>query len=222
MYPARALQMKPVAAGGGGGSSTLFLCRFGASPPVDEITSNTGTLVGNATVNIANNYLTTDGTGDWVTFPASADYNLNTTDFTLEVHASIASGQFGGIVCHRTGTTAGSWALFCNGDGTIDVYFDAINGGSPVGNFAGGAANGTMRQYVVVRQGNTWKTFLAGVQKTSQSISGSVGAGTGDLYVGTDPFNATARDIAANIGRVKISNTALWTSGFTPPAITDA
>lgn len=216
------------ASGGGLAASTLFLCRFGVSPPLDEVSSNTGTLVGNATVNTANNYVTLDGTGDWVTFPASAVFDMNTTDFTIEIHASIASGQVGGAIGHQViGDAAphpGRWSPFCNGNGTIDFYADNVNGGAPIIDFGAGAANGTMRHYAVVRQGSSWKTFVGGTLKSSVSQSGSIGVASpaAVLHVGTDPFNTTSRDIAANIGRVKLSNVALWTASFTAPAITDA
>lgn len=213
--------INPYAFGVSLASSTLFLCRFGVSPPLDEVSLNTGTLVGNATVNTGNNYVTTDGTGDWVTFPASTVFDLNTTDFTLEVHASVASGQVGGIVGHTAGGL-GRWAIFCNGNGTIDIYFDNANGGIPMGNFGAGAANGTMRHFAMVRQGSAWKTYIDGVNKTTANVPGAVGSQSVPMYIGTDPFNTTSRDIAANIGRVKISNTPLWTSNFTSPAITDA
>lgn len=211
------------AAGGGApDANTLFLCRFTASPPVDEISSATGTLVGNATVDTANSRLTLDGSGDWVTFASSSAFDIG-GDFTVEVHTDQAAGQTGGIV-GRDPSGAGRWVFYCNGDGTMDFYAENVQAGRIVGTFgAGGLLNGSEHHLAVCRESNTWRAYFDGVQKLSANVSGSVGATSADLFIGTDPFDTTGRDIAGHIGRVKISNVCRYPSGttFTPPARTD-
>lgn len=215
------------AAGGSGLASpdanTLFLCRFWNTPPVDDVGGGSGTLVGNSFVTTASHIVTTDGTGDWITFASSSVFDLNTTDFTLEFHGNVPAAQVGGSLSHRPPPTNGSWAIFHNGNGTMDFYADHISGSALI-NFGTGAANGTMRHYALVRQGSTWKTYVDGVNKATVTNAGGMAAATGAaaLYIGTDSFNTTARDISGDFGRVKISNNARWTANFTPPAITDA
>ncbi len=204
--------------------TTTFLTRFTASPPVDEVSLGTGTLVGNATADTANSRLTTDGTGDWCTFAASSVFDL-AGDFTLEAHTDQAAAQVGGLLGHVDShvTNVGRWVIYCNGDGSFDFYADNIRG-IPIVGSAGAQFNGTEKHVAICRESNTWRCYVAGVQKQSTAaLSGTIGSTSAVLYIGTDPFSTTARDIAAHIGRVKISNSCLYPGGttFTPPARTD-
>jgi hypothetical protein len=113
-----------------------------------------------------------------------------------------------------------AWGFFHNGNGTIDIYIDNISG-SPFLNFGAGAADNTMKHYALVRSGNTWTAYVSGVQKSTTTNAGTIGTSLATFGIGTDFFNSTARDISGNFGRFKISNVARWTSGFTPPLITD-
>jgi hypothetical protein len=202
-------------------ANTLWLFRYNVSPPTDEITSFALTLAGNATVDTTNHWMTCDGAGDWASTTNTTGFNIPSGDFTLEMHMQVPSGQVGGSVSRRPGINSGSWAWFHNGNGTIDCYFDNISG-SPLINFGAGAADNTMKHYALVRSGNTWTTYINGTQKGTVTNSGTIGTALSTFGIGTDFFNAGARDISGNFGRLKCSNIARWTSGgFTPPAITD-
>lgn len=211
--------MKPVAAI----PAPLFRARFAVSPPVDEIGSSTGTLVGNATADTANSRLTLDGTGDWCTFPSNSVFDL-AGDFTLSVHCDVAAAQVGGII-GRTESGVGNvgrYVMYCNGNGTLDFYADNITGGIIVG-FGAAALNGSEHHLVVCREGNVWRSYRDGVQKQSATFAGTIGTQSKALYIGTDPFSTATRDILANIGRVAIYNSCIYPGGtsFTPPARTD-
>lgn len=201
-------------------ANTLVLIRYGVSPPLEEISGGSLTLSGNATVDTTNHWMTCDGTGDWASASNTNGLNPPAGDFTMEMHMKVPAAQSGGSVARRAGINPGSWAWFHNGNGTIDIYFDNISG-SPLLNFAAGAADDTMKHYALVRSGNTWTTYINGVQKGTTTNSGTVGNALATFSIATDTFNSTARDISGNFGRFKISNVARWTSGFTPPAITD-
>jgi hypothetical protein len=208
------------ASGGTPDANTLYLIRYNVSPPTEEITNTPLTLAGNASVDTTNHWMTCDGTGDWATLSSTTGLNVPSGNFTIEQHMKVPAAQSGGSIARRAGINAGSWAWFHNGNGTIDIYFDNISG-SPLLNFAAGAADDTMKHYALVRSGNTWTTYINGVQKGTTTNSGTVGTALATFSIATDAFNSTARDISGNFGRMKISNVARWTSGFTPPLITD-
>jgi hypothetical protein len=209
------------AGGGSPDANTLYLIRYGVSPPFEEITSTSLTLSGNASVDTTNHWMTCDGTGDWASIHTT-NFNVPAGDFTLEMHMKVPAAQSGGSMSRRAGINSGSWAWFHNGNGTIDAYVDNISG-SPLINFGAGAADDFLHHYMLSRSGNTWYTAVGGVIKGTVTNSGTVGTAIADFSIGTDMFNATARDISGNFGRFKISNICRFGPGgnFTPPAITD-
>jgi hypothetical protein len=164
--------------------------------------------------------MTCDGTGDWASASGITGCNIPAGDFTLEIHMKTAAAAAGGSIARRAGINPGSWGLFHNGDGTIDAYFDNVSA-SPLLNFGAGAADNTMKHYAIVRSGNTWTSYVQGVQKATTTNSGTIGTALATFTIGSDAFNLTARDLAGTFARAKCSNVARWTSSFTPPSLTD-
>lgn len=211
----------PAAAGGGGGldANTTFLTRFTASPPVDEVSLATGTLAGNATCDTANSRITLDGAGDWCIYTSTSVFDLP-GDFTIELYADCAAAEVGGLAGRKPAGNPGRWVMYCAGDGSLGFYADNISGVPLV--FAAGVLDGSNKHIAICRESDTWRLYKAGAQVNSSVTAGSIGSASANLYIGTDPFADTSRDVAGHIGRFKISNTCRYPggTGFTPPAIT--
>lgn len=201
---------------------TLFLCRMNVSPPIDEVSSATGTLVGNASIDTGNSQLVLDGAGDWLTFSGSAiNDEFGGGDFTIEFHCDMAAAQVGGIAGRDpSGNTR--WTFYCSGTGNMSFYANAFSTGSAVVG-ANSMLNGSEHHFALVREGSTYRLYRDGVQAASSTWASGPTTGTGTFYIGTDPFSTTGRDMAGRISRFKISNICRYSSGstFTPPARTD-
>ena len=198
--------------------TTRFLCRFTSNPPVDEISGNSGTVVGNPTINTGSSEIVLDGTGDWVTFAGGTQFDP-TTNWTIEWHTNQAAAQVGGCLSRAISGTS-RYVPYCNGSGGMQWYGTPSAFGP-----ASGVLNGTMKHFAYVRDGGTWRFYVDGVQQASTANSGAPAPDAATtFYIGTDVFDAAGRDVAATMSRVKISNIALYPSGttFTPPSRTSA
>jgi hypothetical protein len=195
------------AGGGGLAASTIFLWRGLDATPVDEVSLATGTLVGNAYVDTTNGWLMCDGTGDWLTFPGGSIDVEAPGDWTFECHVQGGDGGSGLVARSSSGN---SRFILYNGPGTYSYYASAFPGEFVVGS---SSANGSVRHVAIVRDGNTWRQYIDGVQQDTETWTGAHTTSSDNLYIGADPFNLGARDTTAKLGRVKFSNVCLYPSG---------
>lgn len=210
--------------------NTKFLTRFSAATPTEEISGVSGSLAGNANCDTGNKQLVLDGTGDWATWPApvtnglmAGRYNVD-TNWTLELHTTVAAAQVGGLIS-RGAIGALRWALYCNGTGNVSFYADAFSAGTPLLLTGAGALDGSEHHIAVVRDGGTWRMYFDGAQVDTEAWGdrpSNFGSNDIGLYIGTDEADTTGRDVAGRIARVKMSSICRYPSGttFTPPART--
>lgn len=211
-------------------ANTVFLTRFAAATPTEEVSGVSGSFAGGASCDTANKQLVLDGTGDWATWPSPSSnaamtgrYSV-TTNWTMEVHTNLAAAQVGGIMSR--GATGGSrYALYCSGSGNVAFYADAFSTGVPVVDSSAANLDGNEHHIAVVRDGGTYRMYFDGVQVDSQAWA-SAPANTSliGLFIGTDEASTTTRDVAGRIARFKLSDVCRYPSGttFTPPTRFDA
>lgn len=178
-------------------------------------TPKTVTAVGNAQISTAQSKfggasIAFDGSGDYLTVPASEAMTLGSTNFTVEcfLHLNVIntsmviydSGQLVGPVIYVT--SANEWGLFFNGSNRIVTSNPA-------------ATANTWNHLAWTRSGSDSKLFLNGVQ-------------IGSTYTGTNNYSSTAPRIGARfdatlplngyIDEFRITKgVARYTSNFTPP-----
>ena len=223
------LIINPYRYGGGGGggpdANTIFLTRFSAATPVDEVSAASGTLAGNANCDTTNKRLNVDGSGDSCSFNGGSINTNVTTGWTVETHVEVANGTADAVIVAKDVVAAGGWILWYSlGSNTLQFYaydFNAyaaamMSAGSVFGLGAG------EKHCAVVRDGSTWRMYAAGVQVASQAWAGAPANSSAHLTIGNDTAGA-GRDLQGTIGRVKISDVCRYPSGttFTPPARTD-
>lgn len=197
-------------------ANTLFLARFRQSPPVNEVGNVAGTLVGGAACDTANAQLVLDGVGDWATWAGGATFDV-TANWTAEYLTDQASSEVGGAFA-RSASGTSRYAFYAPGDGHIRFFADAFDVAVPL-LAAGIVLNGSEHHIAVCRDGGTWRMYVDGVQVATNAWAGAP-ANSGDtFFVGTDALLSSSRDIAARLGRVKLSNVARYPAGtpFTPP-----
>lgn len=209
---------------------TTFLTRFSSSPPVDEVSSASGTLSGNASCDTTNKRLNLDGTGDRCRF-AGGDVNTSVgVGWTIEAHVSVVSGTNNGTIAARSAASTGGWwfayALNPPGSPVRACEFYAYEWDGlvlPLLQANNAFPDATERHVAVVRDGTTWRMYVDGVQSSTATWSGAPTNSTLPLDIGM--FDATAdTDLQGTIGRVKVSNFCRYPGGttFTPPSRTDA
>ena len=156
--------------------------------------------------------VTFDG-NDSLSVPNSTDLNFGSGDFTVECWVnSDNTGQNNNLVrMWDSSANRRSWAIEISSNKTITFSVNST-GSNPSTNVSGGSLeNGQWYHVATVRDGNTLRVFVNGIQVKTSSFSGS-------LY-----NNTTDAVLIGDITEGKISNvrivkgTAVYTTDFDPP-----
>ena len=168
-----------------------------------------------------------DGTGDFLTVPASSDFDLGSGNFTIEgfFNTSVASG-LEAVICsggyHEPGAN-GNWIFRISGASGVAVYTFDGEGTMEDGNFSTTIAADTWYHFALVREGTgTDETtcYINGTAIDTCTISKSLGdGGTNGLIIGDEPSGGPGNNpLNGMISNLRIlKGTALYTSNFTPP-----
>ena len=156
-----------------------------------------------------------DGTGDGLTAPNNAAFNLSNGDFTLEcwVYNSEVANSIG-----YAGVWGTSYILYRIGTSYRFYYYGPS--GSPLTSSIAAVAN-TWTHLAVVRNGSTLSFYVDGVLGASTNVST-----TAFSSIGSQPFGIGANFETGSVGfpftgymaglRL-VTGTAVYTSAFTPP-----
>ena len=233
-------------AGMGGGVGSNIVAGLAADPTyIDDVfstylykgtgadqTINNGIKLGNGG---AGNGVDFDGTGDYLSIPASNDLNLD-GDFTIEAWVKVDdlgwSSTRRTLFANSIGWTTNHAAISLmnsassNEENTIILYNNTstIADSSPVRV----EPSDGWTHIAITRSGSTIKIFKNGVQAGSTATySGEFKFGTGETWIGaiTMSTGSTPETYDGKISNLRvIKGTALYTSNFTPPttALTSA
>lgn len=208
---------------GADASTTFTDVNAGGSP-------HTWTAAGNAQVDTADSEFgggsaLFDGTGDWITTPDHADFNLGTSDWTMDLWFKINAA--GGTILRIAGqvdagfTAAGS-SIAVQREASNVIRLLVSNGTS----FAAGTID-SLAQYTnavntgwhhleVSRSGNTLYMFIDGVIQGSLAFTGTIPDSAATFGIGSlggfnaQPFNGWIDEFRLSVG------TARHTANFTP------
>ena len=170
-----------------------------------------------------------DGTGDYLSLPASSDFNFGSGDFTIEFfwHPTSTSrqalyhGSFGadysiGIDYNSVGTNKlGFWA---SSNGTTWDIVNADGGGSGI--TTGEPIQNAWNHIAYVRNGNSLTMYLNGGSVGSITSTATISLADTDTPVIGAWWNSNTAmsDIHGSISNFRIlKGTALYTSNYTPP-----
>lgn len=206
----------------GGDGSTTFTD--------SSLNPKTQTAVGNAQVDTAQSKfggasMLLDGTGDWVTTPDNADFNLGSSDFTVDLWFNC--NKAGGSDADLGGQTDGIGAPWSNTSYFIDrgsanamrffvsdgTNLTAIQGTTQFTN----ALNTGWHHLAAVRDGNTMRLFIDGVQEASGAFTGTLPNATALHTIGARASTGGSPWVGW-IDEWRITRgVARWTENFTPP-----
>lgn len=210
-------------------ANVVLLCGFngadGATAFTDESSAaRTATFVGNAQLDTAqakfgSASLLLDGTGDYVTFPNSADLQIAGQDFTIEAWVRIAAtGRVHTITNKRDGSGAEEHSFSI--DTSNHFSFSAYSSGAPIATMTGTTALATGAWYhaAASRSGSNWYLHVGGVLESTATSASAASTNTGVFHVGRDGFN-TARDFQGWIDEVRFTKgiSRYGAANFLPP-----
>jgi len=181
-----------------------------------------------------------DGTGDYITIASGTDFNLGSSDFSMEYwYYLTAYGSYApGVFCKRTGGVATGWTMLTSGFVCLigSTWHDSWSTPYWVGSTAStGFNNGTsttnLGQWTHVlctRQGTNARWFVNGKLLGYQSRSGAIDHLTGvPLAIGfggatsEQPFTGYVSSGRISVGSVptdyQTASTTIGTQIFTPP-----
>jgi len=166
-----------------------------------------------------------DGTDDCLHVPDHSDFSFGTGDFTLETwfrRSRVDADEW--ILMHSDGTSADSaagiqiWSAAYGGSNANKAHFRLRMGGSNISvNGTTTLAINTWYHMAGVRDGNTARLYINGVQEGSVSISGSLNDSSAPFVLGAVMSNGNA-GIQGYLDNARVSNNCRYPDGtsFTP------
>ncbi len=161
-----------------------------------------------------------DGTGDYLSIPDDADFDLSAGVFTLEAWVNITSGAYNQIYYQQT--DANNYFKFY-------IIRDAVGGVGYVYRPAlqiyaasaevvwlsnGSFSAGSWHHVAVVENGDAWYLFLDGTLVSTATDTSRAANYTGSVQIGYDG----ATYFTGYMDEIRLSNSARWTSGFSVPS----
>ena len=208
-------------------TNTSLLCNFTNAGIFDNAMKNDLETVGNAQVSTSVKKYGTgsmyfDGSGDWLTIPASENFSFGTGDFTIEFWMNVAT--------NASMSTFDQWinngGAYATGqcqvikDASNRIVFYCATGTNSYVTLTGSATvtTGTFYHIAVVRYSGVVKIYINGTVDTNTlSFAGVAGVSNALAKVGVQsnsgvlPFNGYIDDLRITKG------VARYTANFTPP-----
>ena len=161
-----------------------------------------------------------DGTGQSLSVPANVAFNLSTSDFTIEYWIYLTASNAYINSQSDTGVTSLAWYQQCAAGVITSVVRNSSNVDITCTSSAGAIVVNTWYHVAFVRNGNTTRQYINGVQNGTGNVTGfTVRTSTGPINVGNLYVGSTG-DVKGYISNFRLVNgTCLYPSGttFTPP-----
>ncbi len=161
-----------------------------------------------------------DGTGDFVSYPSSADLSGSQTDFTVEAWVRPNESGRLQVVCGKrsSATTASEYEFFKTTANTMSVLAWAAAAAVTI-NITGTTAlsTGTWYHVAVSKSGTTWRLFVDGALEASAVESAGAAATNAQLFVIGREIGSTVRDWNGWIDEIRVTSAARYTATFTAP-----
>jgi hypothetical protein len=162
-----------------------------------------------------------DGTGDYISVPASTDWNLGSDDFTIECW--VRGGSTNQTIAGIWETTASdrSW-VFAITSGSA-AYFGLSTDGTGTNSLALSGttdlSGSTWHHLAAVRSGNTVTLYVNGTAEASQVWNYTVHSTTQGLALGAERLLSPRNYLNGYIDELRISTIARYTGAFTPQSV---
>ena len=162
-----------------------------------------------------------DGTGDYLTAPNDVDFDFGSGDFTIEFWLNLNSNaNIPGIIGKRTSDSVYSPFVIYVSSGKLSVVISKT--GSSWAWIGAAPTSLPLNQWVhvaLVRNGNSFVLYQAGVSVASNTITGALMQNTSALIIGrTAQSISPTVNLNGYIDDLRITKgVARYTAAFTPP-----
>lgn len=201
-------------------SNTLLMLHFDDDFADDSFNNHSTTAYGDAQVDtgvkkFGAGSLFLDGNGDYITIPDSNDWDFvgsNSDDWTIDFWIKFADHSGSESLITQFEDAANLWSLMhVNGAGW---GFHAVGSGTDIDVRWGGEITDTDWHHLAIcKVGDEYRVYNDGVQ-TKYVQDTDTDTFTGDLYIG---YRGDQQYFQGWMDEIRISDTARWTSNFTPP-----
>jgi hypothetical protein len=209
-------------------TNTQLLTNFTNGAIFDNTAKNTIETGGNAQISTTQSKwggssMYFDGTGDSLSMPANAIFNLGSSDFTIEFWLYPPSVSYGAIMYStNNGSKTDVFAIYSYGSGqspanSIVALVTASGGGawSLFNNQNLGSTTAATWQHVaLVRNGSTFKGYMNGVAGFTVTSSSAVASFNGFSIASN---GASGDYFTGYIDDLRITRAARYLTNFTPP-----
>lgn len=163
-----------------------------------------------------------DGTGDYLLFPASADWRFGTSRFTIDcwIRPAVVNAYQSLVCLNQTTSNQRSFEFRIDNDGKlkfagnsdgISDWFMSLVSTNPL------TAN-VWQHVAVVRYESTWKLFINGTVEGTDTNAKGLFASTSQLDIGSS-YEGGTQYFNGYMDELRISHgVARWTDTFTPPS----
>ena len=158
------------------------------------------------------------GNSQYLSIASSSDWNLGTENFTIDFWVRFNTVSTQDLVSlSNSGASASEWVLQWTTYPRLALYI--ASGGSIYSSTWTPTAN-TWYHIALVRSGSTFYWFVNGSQLSTSSSSETIPNTSTPLTIGADVSKYGAENYLNGwLSELRVSNTARWTSSFTPPTV---
>lgn len=163
-----------------------------------------------------------DGTGDYLTTPDSSDFDLSTSDFTLDCFIYLTDIQDHAIASQTSDLTGGTEDLYYflveNSGGSMHLAFVEFVNGTPEDYVLGTTALSlnTWTHVAFVRSSGILTLYVNGISDKSGAV-GDIADQTSVFYVGYCPYGSYI--IKGSMDEFRYAKgLARWSTNFNPPS----
>ena len=213
-----------------------LLSHFDGSNGATSYTAETGQVVtfsGDAQLAIAQKKFGAssayfDGSGnDWISIPASSDFNFGTGAFTIDfwiykLHSNIQDTL---LSSWQDYNAIDNWYFYVSGDNKLGLYpsgYQQNHIGIPLGPLMSGTTNITQNAFHHVAytfDGSVCRIFLGGHLEASLTTSAGSNSDQAVIF-GINSGNFSSQPFYGYMDELRISKGVCeWTSDFTPPTL---
>jgi len=202
-------------------ANTLILVHadsdYSDSTTYNRTPTNTGASINTTTKKFGAGSVYIDGlsTSDRVTYPNSSDWDDLDDTYTLECWIYLPTvAPFNIMGRSETSSPYAGWYIAVTGTGAVDIVYG--NNNSMLTSPASVITASTWHHVAISSNGTTAKMFIDGVEKDSTTANITLQDYSTTFCVGNRSDGAGGANDAGYIDEVRISNTARYTTGFTP------
>ena len=206
-------------------TNTSLLTNFTNGAIFDNAMMNDLETVGNAQISTSvvkygTGSLYFDGTGDYLLGPSTPNMSFGAGDFTVEawVYAQGTSGNNQTIFQKgRGGSSNLEFSMSLNGSNQLTCFYttDGSTVVQPVAS-SNTVSLSTWTHVAISRSGSTWRCFVDGTLRDSQTYAVTLYTGTGPISSGANPIGDNP--LTGYIDELRITKGyARYTANFTPP-----